>query len=112
MAVCSILVEFVRIDGARLGLEGLVKDIADKVVYTVGEMVSARKPILPPSSVVCIDTVLEEIWYILSTRVLYVGILMIGVTMGCGKESTIFSTAVVIVDGVGRVEGDVKQETG
>ena len=62
MAVCLIMVDFLGIDGARLGLAGLVKAVAERAAYTIGETVSARKPILPPPSVVYIAAALEEIW--------------------------------------------------
>ena len=62
MEVCSIQVEFVGIDGASPGWAGLMKAVVERVAYTVGETVGARKPSLPPLSVVCIDAALEEIW--------------------------------------------------
>ena len=58
MAVYLIPVEFFGIDGAGPGLVGLVKTVEDRAAYTVSEMVSARKPILPPPSVIYIDAVL------------------------------------------------------
>ena len=70
-------------------------------------MVSARKPILLPPSVVYIDATIYNTWYIWSTRVSQVGILTIGVTSGCGYDSTCVSTVVGIMMGAGWVEGYV-----
>ena len=57
-----IPVEFFGINGTGPGLADLVRDVVDRVAYTVGKTMSTRKPSLPPPSVVCIKVALEEIW--------------------------------------------------
>ena len=89
-----IPVVFVVIYGTGLGLAGLVESVAESVVHIVIKTVSASKLSLPPPSGVCIDVALEEIWYILSTRVLYGSIPTISVTAGYGRDFMILSTAV------------------
>ena len=62
MEICSMTVALGVIVGAGPGLEVFLKGVADRVAYTVVYTVSARKPILPPLSVVCIDAVLYNTW--------------------------------------------------
>ena len=112
MVVFFIPVDFVGIDGAGPGLASLMKAVADRVSYTVGETMSARKPIFSPLSVIFIDAGLEEIWYILSTRVPYIDIPTIRITTGCGKDSTSLSTTVGIMEGSGREGGSVGRDMG
>ena len=57
MAVWLMPVALGGVVGVGLGLGGL-----DRVMYTVSEMMSARKPILPPPSVICINSYLYNIW--------------------------------------------------
>ena len=54
-------VVFVGIAGARPGLVVFMKGNSDRVLYTVGETVSANNQSFSPQSIVCIDTALEEI---------------------------------------------------
>ena len=54
-------VVFVGIAGARPGLVVFMKGNSDRVLYTVGETVSANNQSLSPQSIVCIDAALEEI---------------------------------------------------
>ena len=54
-------VELGGILGSRLELRGLLKGVSDRVSYTIGDTVSARKTILNPPSIICINGTLYEI---------------------------------------------------
>ena len=58
MAVYLIPVVLGGIVGDVPGLGGFRKGVEERVFYTVGEAVNARKPMLPPSSIVYIDSTL------------------------------------------------------
>ena len=83
--------------GADSGLTGMKKVVTDKVLYTAGDIVSWRRPMVSQPRLDWTEAVFELSFKLTSVMVLYVGVPTMGGIVGNGKPSTILSMAFVMV---------------
>ena len=83
--------------GAKTGLTGTKKAVTDKVLYTVGDTVSWRRPRVPQPRLDWTEAVFELSFKLTSAMVLYVGVPTMGGIFGNGKPSKILLMAVGMV---------------
>ena len=83
--------------GEEPGLTGTTKAVTGIVLYTAGDTVSWKRPMVPHPRLDWTEAAFELCFKLTSEIVLYVGVPTMGGVVGYGKPSTILSMVVGMV---------------